>query len=299
MFVSAAVGSAPLESVLYIAIEKRLRARITGAFDGNRSHTRGPTVEPVPARDYYAMESDTVNAWMRQAYKDAARKYRIHDEIHITGPDHERLKRELRAICESFPYSVSVLDLGCGTGRHFHCLTNLLSLTGVDLSAEMLKEAENPVVGNPPVEAFIRLVCSDIYAVDFESGSFNVIFSLGVFGNGCALTVSFLRRIRRWLRPGGILFLDTADIQTFPRWQRTKKRLRWALYTILPKRAQALWVKTSGWPPLFCCTPEKLARMAKDAGFQNVVVKRVRSHLTQGLGYKLELTAGVLGSLAD
>ena len=40
------------------------------------------------------------------------------------------------------PGSVSILDLGCGTGRHDFCLAELgHELTGVDLSHEMLAVA--------------------------------------------------------------------------------------------------------------------------------------------------------------
>ena len=34
-----------------------------------------------------------------------------------------------------------VLDLGCGTGRYFHCLNNISCLVGIDISPDMLEVA--------------------------------------------------------------------------------------------------------------------------------------------------------------
>ncbi len=45
---------------------------------------------------------------------------------------------------------IDVLDAGCGTGRHFHCLQHVRLLVGVDISAEMLRAARSNRACNMP-----------------------------------------------------------------------------------------------------------------------------------------------------
>jgi ubiquinone/menaquinone biosynthesis C-methylase UbiE len=49
----------------------------------------------------------------------------------------------VRALSESFGREIDVLDLGCGTGRYFHCVKNVRSLVGVDPSAHMLEQPDD------------------------------------------------------------------------------------------------------------------------------------------------------------
>ena len=74
-----------------------------------------------------------------------SRTYREDDESAVLTDRHRRLNNVLRELSSSFGHDISVLDLGCGTGRYFHCVINARRLTGIDISLHMLQEARNPV----------------------------------------------------------------------------------------------------------------------------------------------------------
>src|SRR5882757_10066097 len=91
------------------------------------------------------MNYQAVEETIKAGYREVSSQYRRDDEIEVTTANHQRICATLKRICVSFPYPISALEVGCGTGRYFHCLTNVDELTGLDISEEMLRAAENPV----------------------------------------------------------------------------------------------------------------------------------------------------------
>ena len=72
------------------------------------------------------------------------------------------------------PGAKSILNLGCGSGRHDRCLTELgYTVTGVDLSKEMLSAARNAAADN----ASLEYVQGDVRTVRLAH-SFDVVISL-------------------------------------------------------------------------------------------------------------------------
>src|SRR5688572_7618558 len=82
---------------------------------------------------------------LRAGYRDQSGAYRKDDEIEVTTPHHQRLRKVLGDLTGSFGRPISVLEAGCGTGRYFHCLRNVENLVGLDISPEMLAAARCPV----------------------------------------------------------------------------------------------------------------------------------------------------------
>ena len=74
-------------------------------------------------------------------------QYRESDEIEVLTENHKHFCDRLRQISQSLGHRIAVLDLGCGMGRYFHCLQNVGTLTGIDVSLEMVKQARSPVKG--------------------------------------------------------------------------------------------------------------------------------------------------------
>ncbi|HEY8946189.1 MAG TPA: class I SAM-dependent methyltransferase [Polyangiaceae bacterium] len=106
------------------------------------------------------------------------------------------------------PGPLSVLDLGCGTGRHaFHLAEMGYDVTGVDRSKEMLDVARASAVtgsGSP------RFAQGDVRSVRL-GGEFDVVVSL--FHVLCYMTSNDdLRQafttIREHLKPGGLFLFD-------------------------------------------------------------------------------------------
>ena len=231
---------------------------------------------------------DPAHEWLQQTYDRTACDYRAQDEEHICGRDYEHIAETLKDICASFDREIRVLDLGCGTGRYFHCVRNARELVGVDISQQMLAAARNPVRAQDVTARKIRLIHGDLFSGNFREGEFDLIYCLGVFGNGCGITREACARIWRTLAPGGVWFFDATDTSTLPRGIRLRKNFAARLYAALPKSVKAAWVKRKRWPPFFVSDITTIRKRLQNAGFDVEWITSRRSYLPQGIGYKLE-----------
>jgi SAM-dependent methyltransferase len=228
---------------------------------------------------------------MKQAYSQAVRQYREDDERDVLGKDHQKVASILTKISSSFDHPISVLDAGCGTGRYFHCLKNTARLIGMDVSDEMLDAARNPVKSEEISARQIDLIRGNLYTVSFPAFSFDLIFSIGMFGNGCPVTVELCNKLYDWLKPGGYLFFDTLDFESVPWPVRLRKRARQTIYSLLPERMQNAWDEKSGWLPFFITSQKHLGRILKASKFRQSLVSSIPHQLTTGSGRKLECLA--------
>ncbi len=192
------------------------------------THKRAaPEVAAEPRRDN-----------LQAGYRRAAADYRRDDEIEIRTDHHCWIWKTLADLCSSFGREIFALDAGCGTGRHFHCLKNAKKLIGLDLSPEMLRAARAPIGGELISAGEIELVCGDVHQVSFPTRSFDLIYSLGMFGYGCELTVEVLNKFCDWLSPDGLLLLDISDCSGVLWSVRFRAALRKFAYPVLPAGAQ-------------------------------------------------------------
>jgi SAM-dependent methyltransferase len=181
------------------------------------------------------MDFALVEQSIKAAYRDVCHKYRQDDELEVTTENHRRLADILRGISSSFRRPLSVLDAGCGTGRYFHCLENVDLLVGIDLCPEMLEAAREPVRHQSVTASNIRLICENIHQVSLPRQTFDFIYSLGMFGNGCPVTVELCNHFHEWLVPGGKLFFNIVNHIRMPLGARIKKDARRLIYKGLPR----------------------------------------------------------------
>src|SRR5262245_38820409 len=124
-------------------------------------------------------------AALQLGYRAEANHYRQDDEIEVMSDHHRRLATVLSGISASFGRPIAALDAGCGTGRFFYCLRNVDRLVGLDITAEMLRAAENPVKSDEVTVRRIELIRSNVFFTSFPPASFDLIYSFGMFGHGC------------------------------------------------------------------------------------------------------------------
>ena len=167
---------------------------------------------------------------IRARYRLVVPKYRDDDEIEVTTENHRRLAGRLAQVCRSFSRPLIVLDVGCGTGRYFHCLENVERLVGIDISEEMLEAAKSPVLREEISVGQIELLRQNAFLADFPSGSFDFIYSLGMFGHGCPVTAAICNRFHAWLKPQGKVLFNIVDFAGLPLCARTRRRVRNLLY---------------------------------------------------------------------
>lgn len=221
---------------------------------------------------------------LRASYKGQCSQYRADDEIEVTSRHHEHLRDVLGRVTRSFDRPIKVLDAGCGTGRYFHCLENVEHLTGLDLSPDMLEEARSPVYHEHVTAQQIELMCQSVFDAKFEPESFDLIYSLGMFGFACPFTVELGNRFYDWLRPGGKLFFNVIDRSGWPWKMRIRREARNRIYKIAPHSLrERLDARTNGMA-LFDLNRRELQKLLRHTRFPKFHVESVicESPLWQG-----------------
>lgn len=225
------------------------------------------------------MNYEAVEETIKAGYREVSSQYRHDDEIEVTTPNHHRICATLQRICVSFPHPILVLDVGCGTGRYFHCLTNVEELTGIDISEEMLQAAETHPVRQEMISVKkINLLRKNAYLSSFRPESFHFIYSLGMFGNGCPVTAEICNRFYEWLRPGGKLYFNTVDFAGLPFWYRARRQARELVYPILSRRLQNVLDERESRQPSFLMNQEDLEEVMRQTKFSTF---QVTSHVCQ------------------
>src|SRR5258706_7119866 len=107
------------------------------------------------------MDYELVAANVRASYREVSPKYRQDDEVEVTTENHQHYSSILRHISSSFDRAIGVLDVGCGTGRYFHCVRQVEQLVGIDVSPDMLKAAESPVREAEITAEEIQMICDN------------------------------------------------------------------------------------------------------------------------------------------
>jgi SAM-dependent methyltransferase len=229
----------------------------------------------------YAVVGEKVSA----SYKAVFQQYRRDDEIEVASQNHRHLSGILRDLTTAFPHPVRVLEAGCGTGRYFHCLKNVEELVGLDVCPEMLQAAEHPVLEDEITVPNIRLMCENIYLASLRANFFHVIYSLGMFGNGCPVTPEILGRFHAWLAPGGKLFFNVVDEATLMPSARLKRRVKRVLYPVLPDVVQKTLDERESRMPFFGLTKSALEQIMKQTAFSSWQIHRhvCQSPLWQGV----------------
>jgi SAM-dependent methyltransferase len=143
--------------------------------------------------------------------------------------------------------SAHILDAGAGTGLVGECLAEVgyKDLVAMDLSQGMLDEAKSKNLYN----AFHQMALGG--TLDFATGEFDAVISVGVFTQGHAPANSF-DELARITKPGGlILFSLRVDIYESGGFQRQQTDMEdsgvWELaemteeYQPLPKGEPEVW----------------------------------------------------------
>ena len=124
--------------------------------------------------------------------------------------------RNLESQRDHFGDKVRVLDIGCGTGRFFHCFDNNAIVTGLDVSLDMLEEARRPVGLSDNMMPDLNLIQGTLTSefVSEHENAFDLIYSVGVYGAHAKYSNDILDFCREMLKPNGIAIIDVTDIQT-------------------------------------------------------------------------------------
>jgi len=202
--------------------------------------------------------------------EETAKDYRNSDSV-LDDPGHTDLGNALTRLCKTLNRPLTILDLGCGSGRYFRFLEGAQKIVGVDVSPAMLKEAEHPAC-EEKINCAVELICGDFFAKEFPEGSFDVVYSCGVFGLWVPLDSYILEKISRWLKPDGIAFLVIIDASS-PSKVTLKNKLASILRNFMPASIQRRLDARPGSRYLMLYESE-LRQLMTEAGFTFKIWKR-------------------------
>ncbi len=156
----------------------------------------------------------------------------IYDVIHESEPGF--LQAQLAFLRDRLGTCRTLLDAGCGTGRHLPALADAgYAVTGLDVSRAMLAIAQAKLAGQNLPACLAR---GRLQALPFASHSFDATICLEsplAYLFGAAELSSALTGLRRVLRPGGLLLIDIFDYpgtfgqRPMPLPQRTRFDAAW------------------------------------------------------------------------
>lgn len=150
-----------------------------------------------------------------------------------------------------------VLELGCGLGRIGKQLApSCAHWTGVDISGEMIRHAKERLSDLDNVD-FHQLSRSSLDM--FEDNSFDKAYSLAVL---CHMDKEdlflYLEELRRVLKPGGLLYVDTWNLANPTGWKRWEYEVRFWQKSGQTQRKDIARNQF--------CSPDELALYARRAG---------------------------------
>jgi len=173
------------------------------------------------------------NSLYNQSYSS---NYRRYDEEYVKEEDYKHFTSRLKELTGKFNAGISVLDIGCGTGRYFHCLLNTTKLTGIDISTHMLEEAQNPLFKEHINNRETTLIEGNVFNKELNGRTFDFIYSIGVLGEHVPFEEETGARIFSLLKPGGIAYFTIVDLDARKSFLRKTVELFFPLFPGFLKR---------------------------------------------------------------
>jgi ubiquinone/menaquinone biosynthesis C-methylase UbiE len=135
---------------------------------------------------------------VQRGYDEVAREY-----ARLEGEQVWPRMRWLAMVLDTLEPGSDVLDLGCGSGVPADVeIAKLHDLTGVDISEEQIRLARENVPKG-------RFLCGDASALTLAPDSFDAVISFYTLEHIPRVEhAELLRKIHRWLRPGGHLLMS-------------------------------------------------------------------------------------------
>jgi len=174
----------------------------------------------------YKIASKIARKLYNRAYAEGYRK--SDDEI-SKSEIWQKMSALLEEITGNFQYPVVALDLGCGSGRYFSCLKNTRLLDGIDISAEMLEKAKNPISKEKITIGKINLIEADFFEYSFDK-KYDFIYSIGVLGEHFPFDEIVMEKIAKIIKQGGVLLFTTVDPEY--RIKSLKRKIAQFIYSI-------------------------------------------------------------------
>ena len=144
----------------------------------------------------------------------------------------EIYRRVLEQTCLGNGSKLKILEIGCGTGLYFSCLSNVSKLVGLDVSEGMIERAKENLSKNfNHLKDVTTLINSGIE--EFETNDkLDFIYSIGTLGEYCAFDDKLFSKLIGLLSPGGSLFFTIVDAESYQPVKITNKKALFGRYIL-------------------------------------------------------------------
>ena len=191
----------------------------------------------------------------------------------VYAPDPKRLPGYAQLLDLIHSYSAAgsrLLDVGCASGLFVHeAKRSGFNAVGCDYSANAVAWGRR--------ELGVEIIWSPAEAVSSSDNEYDVVTLLHVFEH-LPDPRGVLREIRRILKPGGLLVLETVNYNAH---YEIEKRFRFLtpLYNHLTHRQGLPWVP---FDHLYHWSPETLRRAMQEAGYDEVDMHHLSGYRSEG-----------------
>jgi len=116
------------------------------------------------------------------------------------------LKKENLYLQKNIERNRSVLDVGCGSGRHLKLLANITKeISGIDWDKEAVKEAKKNLSKFRNIKIFLE----DAQEMHFKNNTFDYIICMGnTFGDFGTDKLKILKEMKRVIKIGGKIIIS-------------------------------------------------------------------------------------------
>lgn len=212
-------------------------------------------------------------------------KYGQEEELewHDRVADKGLHKEEQRLVDRHFSRKGKVLVIGCGGGRETLALCDQgFEVAGIDIQPQMIERARKNAEERKKAVTFLSM---DACRLDFTGESFDYVLMFGSILTNIPFRknrLASLREVRRILKPGGILMLNTpsrnsrlkyrAYFAVVNAWRRWKKK--WLGWTSLEEGDRfgihVSGARSRGWAYFHMYALDELLNDLKEAGLMTI-----------------------------
>jgi hypothetical protein len=130
----------------------------------------------------------------------------------------------------------------------------------------------------------IRLQQGNVYELSFPTGSFDFIYSLGMFGLGTRVTPELCAQFHSWLTPGGRMYFNATESTPQRRFAKTRSAVRVAVYPYLTSGLKRRIDARQAAPTMHFHTCAEVEQCMTAGGFVDFTLSTgvCRSHLWHG-----------------
>lgn len=193
--------------------------------------------------------------------KEYSNSYREHDNVVVNSVIYNHYISCLHNLTKDCNENISILDIGCGTGRYFSAFRNFKCLIGIDTSEFMLLHARNPININQldSEKIFLYNLNLEKYISSRYSKRFDFIYSIGVYGEHVFFDFDTIHQLDMITKKGTKLFITFLKPSSI---KKGKKYMLYLLLSFLPIRIKLLILKKIKYRYLFKNDIEKIFKVS-------------------------------------